>query len=163
MFPDPNYRAWRPRTPIRWGDTQTISGTGGALQRTTELVRVEAPIPVIWTIYGQLEYDPPTTPVQLFNLTLLAGIGSQNMRLRWRIPFFQDPSRTLYPITTFGESLDLAPGASVVSGGVQQGIPAEILSAFCEFSVDTGGDWGPVRISLGVAPLTPIDPSFYAR
>jgi hypothetical protein len=139
-----------------------MRGTGPAPQRTPELVRVEAPIPVVWMLYGQLEYEPPVTPMADFRLTLLAGIGSQNMTLRWRIPFFQDPTRFLYPITTLGESLDLAPGASVVTGGVQQGVPAEILSAFCEFSCDTGGDWGPVRISLGCAPLTPIDPEFYA-
>lgn len=150
-------RKWKPRNPIRWGDVQTFTGSGGAVQRTRELVRVESPLPTCWNVFGQLEYDPPTTPVQLCRLTILAGIGAMTQELVYRIPFFQDPTRTRYPIGPFGESLDLAPGASVVLTGYCTPIPAEWLTAFVEFSVDTGGGWGPVKISLGAAPLAPLN------
>lgn len=150
-------RRWKPRNPIRWGDTQTISASGGALRRTKELVRVEAPIPTSWNLYGQLEYDPPTTPIQLFRLVVLAGIGAMTQELQWRVPFFQDPARTRYPIAPYGETLDLAPGASIVVAATQIQIPAEWLVAYCEFSVDTGGTWGPVKVSLGAAPVSPLN------
>lgn len=154
-------RRWKPRNPVRWGDTQTFRGTGGAVQRSRELVRAEAPLPTSWNLLGQLEYDPPTTPVQMCRLVVLAGIGAMTQELVFRVPFFQDPSRTRYPIAPFGESLDLAPGASVVLTGYVTPIPAEWVAAYVEFSVDTGGDWGPVTLSLGVAPQTALDPAYY--
>jgi hypothetical protein len=154
-------RKWRPRNPVRWGDVEVKSGEGGAIQRTRELVRVESPLPTSWNLFGQLTYDPPSSPVQMFRLVVLCGIGAMNQTLIWRVPFFQDPSRTTYPIAPYGETLDLVPGASLVVAAVPQPIPAEWLAAYCEFSVDTGGAWGPVQVSLGAAPITALDPSFY--